>query len=265
MAETMRDQLGFQSSRADQDVWFCKAIDEQGNAYYEYVLVYTDDLLCLSKKVKELMTSIEHHYMVKPNSIGLPERYLGAMIRNYRFPDDPAKEHWFMSSEQYVKEAVQNVKQWLADRNGSLKTKATSVLPSGYKPELDVSEYCEEEDFEFFQQQIGVLRWAVELGQIDIAGEVSMLSSYLAAPRTGHVTAILHIFSYLDRHDRSKIVFDSEYQDDLPKVEKPDWIDWYPDAKEMLPPDMPEPLGKEVQIICFCDADHAVDQITRRS
>ena len=36
-------------------------------------------------------------------------------------------------------------------------------------------------------------------------------------------------------------------------------------AKEELPPDMPEPLGKEVQVTAFCDSDHAGDKVTRRS
>ena len=34
----------------------------------------------------------------------------------------------------------------------------------------------------FYQSIIGVMRWMVELGQIDIATEVSLLSSYLAYP-----------------------------------------------------------------------------------
>jgi hypothetical protein len=65
------------------------------------------------------------------------------------------------------------------------KEKEPSVLPSGYHPELDVSAYCSDKDGNnYFQQQIGVLRWAVELGPIDIAVEVSMLASFTAAPRT---------------------------------------------------------------------------------
>ena len=35
--------------------------------------------------------------------------------------------------------------------------------------------------------------------------------------------------------------------------------------KKSLPPNMPKPLGNEVVIRCFVDADHAGDTITRRS
>jgi hypothetical protein len=41
------------------------------------------------------------------------------------------------------------------------------------------------------------MRWMVELGRIDIATEVSMLSSYLACPRKGHLENALHVMGYL--------------------------------------------------------------------
>ena len=44
-----------------------------------------------------------------------------------------------------------------------------------------------------------------------------------------------------------------------------DWSDFYPDAKEEIPPNMPEPRGHSVQINCFVDADHAGDVVSRRS
>ena len=31
-----------------------------------------------------------------------------------------------------------------------------------------------------------------------------------------------------------------------------------------MPPDMPEPLGKEVVMRCFVDADHSGEKLTRR-
>eukprot|EP00957_Ditylum_brightwellii_P024788 1873245-Ditylum_brightwellii.AAC.1 len=41
--------------------------------------------------------------------------------------------------------------------------------------------------------------------------------------------------------------------------------EFYPDTKEEIPLDIPEPRVKEVQINCFVDADHALDCVTRRS
>jgi hypothetical protein len=36
-------------------------------------------------------------------------------------------------------------------------------------------------------------------------------------------------------------------------------------VKEAIPTNTPEPQGKEVCMTCFVDADHAGDQVTRRS
>ena len=43
------------------------------------------------------------------------------------------------------------------------------------------------------------------------------------------------------------------------------WSEFYPDAIEQIPEDMPEPKGKIAKITCYVDADHARDAVTRRS
>ncbi|CAJ1952577.1 unnamed protein product [Cylindrotheca closterium] len=49
---------------------------------------------------------------------------------------------------------------------------------------------------------------------------------------------------------------------DIPKSE---WHEFYPWAKEVLPPDMPEALGQAVKIVMFVDASHASNLVTRQS
>ena len=51
----------------------------------------------------------------------------------------------------------------------------------------------------------------------------------------------------------------------IPPSKNHDWSDFYPNAKEDLPPSMPEPRGKQVSITMFCDANHAGDMVTIRS
>jgi hypothetical protein len=60
-------------------------------------------------------------------------------------------------------------------------------LQGGYKPELDASPELDPTGANFYQSQIGILRWCVELGRIDIITEVSMFSTYLFLPREGHM------------------------------------------------------------------------------
>jgi hypothetical protein len=149
-------------------------------------------------------------------------------------------------------------------KDRTLKGKAPSILPSGYRPELDASNYCNCDEGNYYQQKIGVLRWAVELGRIDIAVEVSMLASYSVAPRIGHFDALLHVFAHLNQHTISKLVFDDSYVQ-LEDEVKHDWTVLYPDAKEAIPSNMWQPRGKPVQEIVFADSDHAGDLVTRRS
>jgi hypothetical protein len=113
---------------------------------------------------------------------------------------------------------------------------------------------------------IGILRWAVELGRIDIMVDVSLLSSYSMQPRMGHLDQVFHIFGYLKRNKRATIIFDEQRVNwDEASFEQHDWSDFYRDAKDEIPPNAPQPRGNAVQINCFVDADHAGNRITRRS
>eukprot|EP00957_Ditylum_brightwellii_P050497 3829338-Ditylum_brightwellii.AAC.1 len=56
-----------------------------------------------------------------------------------------------------------------------------------YRPELDITPVLSPIDSAYYQSLIGMLRWMVELEQIDICLEVSMMSSHLAMPREGHM------------------------------------------------------------------------------
>ena len=262
-AEIMRVSLEFQPCRADQDVWMRKATRSNGEKYWEYVFIYTDDVIAMSENPRQILADMNKHFLLKEDSIGPPTRYLGANISQYQFPGDNSPK-WAIGSQDYVKEAVRVVKSWLDQRGMFLKTKVSGVLPSGYRPELESSDLLGSDEAHFYMQAIGILRWIVELGRIDICGEVSMLSSYSVAPREGHLEAVLHIFSYLSSHDRSRIVMDDAYYPHQ-ELERPDWSQFYPEAKEEIPPDMPEPRGKPVQITMFVDASHAANVVTRQS
>ena len=52
---------------------------------------------------------------------------------------------------------------------------------------MDVSPVLGPDQANYYQSLIGVLRWAIELGRIDMYIDVSLLSSHLAQPRVGHL------------------------------------------------------------------------------
>ena len=107
----------------------------------------------------------------------------------------------------------------------------------------------------------------IELGRIDIATEVSQLSSYLAMPRKGHLLAALYIMSYLRVKHNSRMVLDPTY----PKIDRGqfkfdrDWTDFYGDVEEAMPHNAPKPRGKGVNLRMFVDSDHAGNKVNRRS
>jgi hypothetical protein len=89
-----------------------------------------------------------------------------------------------------------------------LPQRADNPFPYDYCPELDLSEPLDPECSSFYQHLIGVMRWMVELGGIDIATEVSLLSSHLAYPCEGHIETALHIMSYLSQKHNARLIFD---------------------------------------------------------
>jgi hypothetical protein len=91
-----------------------------------------------------------------------------------------------------------------------------------------------------------------------------MLASYLAAPREGHLEAVMHMFSYLAKHERSHLVFNHMDSPVIPPMQH-DWTDFYRDVEVEEPSDMPEPRGKEVVMTTYVDSDHTGDKVTRRS
>lgn len=275
LADTLGNTLGFKPSLADPDIWFKPATSDKGFKYYSYILVYVDDLLIIDKKPDSFMSQIQNNFKVKPSSIEEPKTYLGADTSKVFYPD--GSYAWTMGSQSYVKKAIKNLKKKLendglgynkklSDPNISCPQPFSAV---SYRAELDTSVPCTDDQITFFQNLIGILRWVVELGRIDIAFEVSCLSRFLVQPRTGHFLQALHVFKYLDIHSENDIAFDPAVHE----VEDPEKIDllqanmkkMYPDAKEDLPPNAPEPRGHPIQVNCFVDSDHAGDRMTRRS
>jgi hypothetical protein len=96
----------------------------------------------------------------------------------------------------------------------------------------------------FYQSKIGILRWRVKLGRIDIINEISMMSTHFCVPREGNL--------------------DPTYPSvDIGTFIKTDWNSMYGDVKEMIPSDSPVPCGNEVDLRLFVDSDHSGEQFTR--
>jgi hypothetical protein len=169
LSDALQHSMGFKPCKADNDVYMMKSTKADGTPYYIYVLVFTDDILVVVEQPHDVLMTLDQHFLLKPDSIGEPKMYLGANISKYKIPGTD-EVYWAMGSEHYVKNSVKNVESFLAPFDKKLKTRAPTILPSNYTPELDCSPTLDDEWTSYYQQYIGVLRWAVELGRIDICG-----------------------------------------------------------------------------------------------
>ena len=265
------DAIGFKSSIGDHDVWMRSAHKPDGEQYYEYILCYVDDLICISFNPRVAMSQICENKQIsyKKNQIEPPEFYLGARLAK---KDLNGNQVWTMTSTDYVKAAVENLENKLREQGMKLPSRAITPIAQSYVPELDSSPELNSEDTTSFQEMIGILRWAVEIGRVDILTELSMLSAYQASPRQGHLEQVHHIFAYLKHKPKLTLYFDPT----IPPID-PQWFaagdsveifrEQYRDAKEELPPEhiTPISLGCPVSITAYVDASHAANKVTRRS
>jgi hypothetical protein len=247
------------------------AIRSNGLKCWEYVLLYTDDALVISENAERILrTEIGRYFELKEESIGPPKIYLGGRLRKVQLDDGTYA--WGFSSSQYVQAAVKNVEQWLS-RKGNMRwklpKKAETPVQTSYRPELDITPELDHETAAYYQSLIGVLRWCVELGRVDICLEVSMLSSCLSMPREGHFEQLLHIFAHLKTYHNAELVYDpTEPEIDPAQFERKDWTSsefGCVDGQEVIPGNMPEPRGRGFVIRAKVDADHASDTVSRRS
>ncbi len=76
-------RIGFTSSQADSDVWFRLSTRSTGEVYYEYVLLYVDNVLVILERAESVLSKeIGKFFVLKDESIGPPtSMYLGGKLR----------------------------------------------------------------------------------------------------------------------------------------------------------------------------------------
>ena len=85
----------------------------------------------------------------------------------------------------------------------------------------------------------------------------------MALPRKGHLEQVYHVFGYLKTHLKRRLFF-YPWQPviDERAFSSYEWYDFYHDAKEQVPIDMPPPRGRAVSSRCFVDVDHPSSTVT---
>jgi len=260
-------EMGYKPSLADPDVYMKPRIRSDGSTFWEYLLVYVDDILCISDDPTIFMTKISSIFVLK-NGHAQPKTFLGIDVHRYEFEDNgETRQCWGFSSKSYIDRAVKSIEE-KADKYGLILPKNVATpLRSSYNPELDLTMELNEDGVNFYQSMIGILRWLVEAGRIDISHSVSVMSSFMACPRIGQLVEVLHIFAYLKLNNNRSLVLNPcgvYIRRNLTGTAE-EWKDIYPDAEERIPENLPEARGLPVTTHCFCDSDWAGNLMNRRS
>jgi hypothetical protein len=120
----------------------------------------------------------------------------------------------------------------------------------GYCPEIDDSPLCTEDDSAKYRSIIDCCIWIIVLGKFDIAYANSAMSMLNMLPREGHLKAVKRILSYLKTFPKGSIIFEASYSDHsmYPVEDHSHWMEFYPDAGEEIPKDLPPEKGPRVRM-----------------
>ena len=240
------DEMGLKSSVAEPDVWMRPAVKPDGEEYYEYILIYVDDILKISMQTRYVMEDIEQRFKLKNDKVEEPSSYLGARLKKKVIN---GWDCWTVMSLDYVKAAVATVEEAIKKTTRNLPKTFLTPMVQSYLPELDATEELEPDDIQFSQELIVMLRWATEIGRVDVLLETSLLSQHQAYPREGHMVQALHIFAYLKKKPKLTLYYDPV----LPRMDyhnfrtkREDFLEHYRNAAEPMPHHQPRTRGQSV-------------------
>jgi len=134
-------------------------------------------------------------------------------------------------AKTYLSNVCEKIEKLL---NIALKQFETPMATSDH-PETDDTGFLNNDEHSKYRMLIGCGQWSIAMGRLDVHFAIQIII------------------------DIGKRVVNDATDVDV------NWDEQYPGAREVLPDDMPTPKGKKVNLTLYVDADHAHDQLTRRS
>ena len=134
--ESLLHDIGCTPSKADLDVWMTPEIKSYVTEYYEYALVYVNNILVIMCVPMKKIKGIKYVFKLKEDKADPTNMYLGASLEQAETKG--GTKCWSMSAKKYVKAAVINLEATLAKRDMQLPTSHYPML-TNYHPSEDVS------------------------------------------------------------------------------------------------------------------------------
>ena len=110
-------------------------------------------------------------FKLKGDKAKVPEMHLCAGVANAVTAS--GTKCWALLSDKYIRTSVANVDDDLACKKHKFMTKFHTPFVSGYHPAKDTSRELDSEGTRYYQELIGVLQWAIELGRVDMLLDVN--------------------------------------------------------------------------------------------
>lgn len=196
--------------------------------------------------------------------VGYPQFYLGGDV--VELPKSWASNgvSYGLSAHTYINNSTTNLERMCAT---TFKTSSVPFDPN-YHAELDDSPLCSSAIMSKYRSLLGSANWVITLGRFDINYAVNTLAQYCVAPRMGHFKALQRVFGYLKKHPQGMLLVDPSppgCRNHATFHRDCNWSEYFPDAAEEIPTHSPPPHGEMLHVTAYVDADHARDNVTRRS
>jgi hypothetical protein len=168
-----------------------------------------------------------------------------------------------ISAKTYIQNVIPKFEGLFGKEFKPIKTS----MSEEYHPEVDDSPLCIEDESEKYRSMIGCCIWIIVLGRFDIAYATSAMSRFNMLPREEHVKSVKRILSYLKTFPKGRVIIETSWYDHsvYPVKDHSNCMEFYPDASEEIPKDLPPEKGPRVRMTVYVDADNAHDLVTRRS
>ena len=161
--------MGLHPSKADPDIWMKPTNDRQA---YEYIFVYVDNLCVASQDPGKIFQTFKNSYKFTLKGDGPLDYHLGC---SYKWDPDGTL---VADRRKYVNKIIESYERMFSTK----PKKARPPLETGDNPELDQSDFCNEEEIKQYQPLIGQLQYLISLRRFDIAVHTMSLSRYRAQP-----------------------------------------------------------------------------------
>ena len=140
-------------------------------------------------------------------------------------------------------------------------------MSEGYHPEIDDLPLCTNENSAKYRFMIGCFFWNIVLRRFDVAYATSAMRMFVMLPEEGNLMAVKRILLFLMAFPKGMIIVDTSYPDHsvYPIENHLNWREFYLDAEEEIPNDIPTSKRSKFRMTDFVDVNHAHNLFTRRS